>query len=290
MKGVLAVPVRALLALAEGGYAVEVDGRRGQQPGRGRDRGVRGRFVEVTGDVARALGWWWRREAPVLGRDRRAVAKHDASTGSTCAGGRGAAERSRPARRREGVPGQPPVRALDGVEPGGGAAASWSGSSARRVRASRRCSTSSARSTGPPRARSASTGREVGRAVRPPALGAAGRRASASCSSSSTWSTGSTAVENVATGCSTAASAAPNERTRPGRGALERVGLASRATHRPSELSGGEQQRVAIARAVVGEPDDRPRRRADRQPRHAHRRRDHRPAPGAARGGRRRSS
>jgi ABC-type lipoprotein export system ATPase subunit len=35
---------------------------------------------------------------------------------------------------------------------------------------------------------------------------------------------------------------------------LELVGLGSRATHRPSELSGGEQQRVAIARALVNEP------------------------------------
>ncbi len=36
--------------------------------------------------------------------------------------------------------------------------------------------------------------------------------------------------------------------------ALERVGLASRANHRPTELSGGEQQRVAIARALVKNP------------------------------------
>jgi lipoprotein-releasing system ATP-binding protein len=35
---------------------------------------------------------------------------------------------------------------------------------------------------------------------------------------------------------------------------LDRVGLASRATHRPSALSGGEQQRVAIARALVARP------------------------------------
>ena len=36
---------------------------------------------------------------------------------------------------------------------------------------------------------------------------------------------------------------------------LELVGLADRAGHLPSELSGGEQQRVAIARALVNEPD-----------------------------------
>jgi ABC-type lipoprotein export system ATPase subunit len=36
--------------------------------------------------------------------------------------------------------------------------------------------------------------------------------------------------------------------------ALERVGLGRRASHRPSQLSGGEQQRVAIARAIVHQP------------------------------------
>jgi len=35
---------------------------------------------------------------------------------------------------------------------------------------------------------------------------------------------------------------------------LEKVGLQDRATHRPSELSGGQSQRVAIARALITQP------------------------------------
>ncbi len=35
---------------------------------------------------------------------------------------------------------------------------------------------------------------------------------------------------------------------------LEYMGLAERADHRPSELSGGEQQRVAVARALMNQP------------------------------------
>jgi putative ABC transport system ATP-binding protein len=45
-----------------------------------------------------------------------------------------------------------------------------------------------------------------------------------------------------------------SERKKRAKELLERVGLGDRATHRPSELSGGEQQRVAIARALANQP------------------------------------
>ena len=47
----------------------------------------------------------------------------------------------------------------------------------------------------------------------------------------------------------------PSERRRLAGEILERLGLADRLTHRPADLSGGEQQRVAVARAVVKNPE-----------------------------------
>jgi lipoprotein-releasing system ATP-binding protein len=47
---------------------------------------------------------------------------------------------------------------------------------------------------------------------------------------------------------------APRELTERARGLLDGVGLADRADHFPSQLSGGEQQRVALCRALLLEP------------------------------------
>ena len=61
------------------------------------------------------------------------------------------------------------------------------------------------------------------------------------------------ALENVGLGLLYQDVGARERQTRAA-AALERVGLAGRMSHRPSELSGGERQRVAIARAIVGGP------------------------------------
>jgi putative ABC transport system ATP-binding protein len=65
-----------------------------------------------------------------------------------------------------------------------------------------------------------------------------------------------TVRENVADGLlyAGAAGGSSSERYRRADEALQRVGLAHRATFKPTKISGGERQRVAIARALVGRP------------------------------------
>jgi putative ABC transport system ATP-binding protein len=62
-----------------------------------------------------------------------------------------------------------------------------------------------------------------------------------------------TAWENVELPQAEAGASAAERRQRT-RELLDYVGLSARATHRPSELSGGEMQRVAIARALANRP------------------------------------
>ena len=61
------------------------------------------------------------------------------------------------------------------------------------------------------------------------------------------------ALENIALACDYAGMGGREARL-AGLASLDLVGLADRADHRPSELSGGEQQRVALARALVNRP------------------------------------
>jgi len=65
--------------------------------------------------------------------------------------------------------------------------------------------------------------------------------------------TARTALENVELPLIFAGVSKKERRVRAA-GLLEKVGLSGRSSHRPSELSGGEQQRVAIARALVNGP------------------------------------
>jgi len=63
-----------------------------------------------------------------------------------------------------------------------------------------------------------------------------------------------TALQNVETAL-LFNNTSPKDRRRLSEEALEHLGLADRVTHRPSDLSGGEQQRVAVARAIVKKPE-----------------------------------
>ena len=62
-----------------------------------------------------------------------------------------------------------------------------------------------------------------------------------------------TALENVCIPAFIAGTASSKARARA-ESLLDMLGLADRLTHKPTELSGGEQQRVAVARALVNDP------------------------------------
>lgn len=62
-----------------------------------------------------------------------------------------------------------------------------------------------------------------------------------------------TALENVALPL-VYAGVSKKERTERARNVLDLVGLADRSSHKPNEMSGGQNQRVAIARALINNP------------------------------------
>jgi putative ABC transport system ATP-binding protein len=63
-----------------------------------------------------------------------------------------------------------------------------------------------------------------------------------------------TALQNVETALLFNDTPRPERRT-TALGILQQLGLADRVSHRPADLSGGEQQRVAVARAIVKKPE-----------------------------------
>ncbi|WP_051614404.1 amino acid ABC transporter ATP-binding protein [Phyllobacterium sp. UNC302MFCol5.2] len=64
-----------------------------------------------------------------------------------------------------------------------------------------------------------------------------------------------TAIENVMEGPIQVLGMSKAEAAQRAEGYMEKVGLADRSRHYPSQLSGGQQQRVAIARALAMEPE-----------------------------------
>ncbi len=64
-----------------------------------------------------------------------------------------------------------------------------------------------------------------------------------------------TALQNVTLGLTSGAGMRKDEAKERAVKALEKVGMADRLNHYPSQLSGGQQQRVAIARAMAMEPE-----------------------------------